>query len=186
MTKNERGFTIVELMIAATVFSVMLMLVAGSVVRFTSNFQKGLVETSTQNAARSVLDTVSQDLQFSGSHFGVITPGQSYCLGSTKYEATLGQQLEDQTPHVLVQTRGTGSGCTGVGSTSQEMLSPHMRLTKFTIVESGNLYTVTVKVAYGDNDLLDNPSSSDPVCRAVKGSQFCAVRELSTTVQRRL
>jgi len=235
--RQEKGFTIVELMIATLVFSVILLVAAGTVVRFTSNFQKGVTQTATQNAARSTVDLISQQLQFIGDGNGFsklslpsggITKG--YCIQGTQYSYILGRELQDQVPYVLVEKRGTGDNCTGQpqdllsGSVSgSELLSPHMRLAKFTVINDADpndaadgsnnplLYKINIKVVYGDDDLLcvsgvtdgsaRDCSSGQPLanvsslsesdlgklqCKTQRGSQFCAVSELSTTVQRRV
>src|SRR3546814_319417 len=117
MTKNRQsGFTIIELMIATMVFSVLLLVAATTVDRFTKNFQKGLTETNTQNVARSVIDNISQTVQFEGTPNPLASPPDNlsftgYCIGSTKYSYVLGDQLEDQIPHALIEEQNTGSSC---------------------------------------------------------------------------
>ena len=71
-----------------------------------------------------------------------------------------------------------------------------MRLAKLTVTpeSNNNLYDITVRIVYGDDDLVQSPAhpgtpnASDPNmnCLAARGSQFCAVSELSTTVEKRL
>lgn len=68
-----------------------------------------------------------------------------------------------------------------------ELLGNKMRLEKFEINNLGpNLYGISVKVAYGDDDTLDNPYDPDTV--ACKGDlsrqKFCSVDSLSTSVYR--
>lgn len=211
--KKQRGFTIVELMIATIVFSVIMLVAAGTVVRFTTSFQRGLTQTTTQNTARSVVDTLSQSLQFYGDDYSNL--GNGYCIGSTSYSYVLGRQLsESGQRHVLMEQKdGLPMGC---GSTAQnlaanpanpagqELLAPDMRLARLSITpRSDGLFDLTVKVVYGDDDLLCSPtvgncnsgnpltpaqlqSNSDLQCKGRKGSQFCAVSEITTTIQRRV
>jgi hypothetical protein len=79
-----------------------------------------------------------------------------------------------------------------------------MRLTKFSITENGSMVTVTARVAYGDNEVFCNgavlstcdtnaalanvTTTPDLICKPAKriAAQFCAVSEISSTVQRRL
>src|SRR6185437_9676288 len=65
------GFTIVELMIAAAIFSLVLILLSYGVIRFNQAYYGGLVQSSTQNAARSIIDNISQAIQLDG---GTISP----------------------------------------------------------------------------------------------------------------
>lgn len=178
---RQGGFTIIELMIATLIFSVIMLVAAGTVVRFTNNFQKSLAQSSTQNAARSTVDLISQQLQFIGNGngfrpLGPPPPGGSisrgYCIQGTKFSYVLGRQLQDQVPNVLMQQDGTGDGCGGFaqdlssGSVAgKELLAPHMRLAKFEIVNDADdggidgsnnplLYRIQVKVVFGADDLL--------------------------------
>jgi hypothetical protein len=48
------------------------------------------------------------------------------------------------------------------------------------------LYSIDVRVVYGDDDLLINPTATNATCKVGSGSQFCAVSELSTVVQQRI
>lgn len=218
----QKGFTIIELMMATMVFSVIMLVAAGTVVRFTANFQKGITQSTTQASARALTDSVSQQLQFVGSSSGyrqLATPGgttyKGQCILGTKYSYNLGQQ-QTESNKVLVEEPGKGEGCGGTATnlssatSGNVLLPPNMRLAKFNINKEGDLYKVSIKVVYGDDDLLcvdgvqdgsgrdcanqmqsmtigSNPSDLEKLqCKSTKGSQFCAVSEISTTVQNRL
>jgi type II secretory pathway pseudopilin PulG len=213
---DSSGFTIVELMISTIVFSVIMLLVAGAVVRFTANFQRGTTQTTTQNVARSVMDEVSQSLQFS-TGYAELTPN-GYYVNPQQYSYALGKQIVSDGNHALVSRPASSPGnpqdlSAGVSADSKELLIPGMRLARFDIDQRGMLFSITVRVVYGDADLLcvegstsggaADCNSTDPMndegvlalskedkgklqCKAQKGSQYCAVSELSTTVQRRI
>lgn len=235
--KQSEGFTIIELMMATMVFSVIMLIAAGTVVRFTNNFQKGVTQSTTQGVARGLVDNISQQLQFVGSMSGFRklaapegTSYKGYCIHGTRYSFVLGKQLEREVQNVLVEDSGMGEGCGGVarnlssGVSGNELLAPNMRLAKFEVINDADpgdeadgssnprLYKVKVKVVYGDDDLLcvdGAPVGSEKDCSNTKasmsnvsalnqnelnrlscktqiGSQFCAVSEISTTVQNRL
>lgn len=237
INQRQDGFTVIELMIATLVFSVILLVAAGTVVRFTTNFQRGVTQTTTQHAARSTIDLISQQLQFIGdgngfSKLSLASGGTSkgYCIQGAQYSYLLGRELQDQVPYVLVEKRGMGDNCTGQpqdllsGSVSgNELLGAHMRLAKFKVINDADpddtadgssnplLYKINIKVVYGDDDLLCVSGVNDGSardcnstaaltnvsglsegdlgnlqCKNQRGSQFCAVSELSTTVQRRV
>lgn len=219
---SQHGFTIVEMMMATLVFSVIMLVAAGTVVRFTSNFQRGVTASTTQNTARSIIDTVSQSLQLYGDDFSRIDNSSGmpvgYCVGSTMYSFILGRQMADGGQrHVLIEQKeglpiGCGSSALNLAGNpanppGQELLAPDMRLAKFEIVPQGDgLFRLTIKVAYGDNDLLCSPTAgncnsetelgagdfsnqdilNDLQCKGTKGSEYCAVSEITTTIQRRV
>lgn len=214
--KNLKGFTIIELMVATMVFSVVLLLITLGVIRFNQAYYRGLTQSSTQNAARSIMENIAQAIQFSGdqvtSPIGTSGSGASvgFCIGNQRYSYLLGWQLVDggvdvskhQTNHAAVMDMsGNCSGLNaqnmqGSGVTGTELLSPKMRVAKLNVspvAGSNRLYKIIIRVVYGDDDLLISPSGASPAaiapdatCKGGAGSQFCAASELSTIVQKRI
>lgn len=207
------GFTIIELLVATLVFSVVMLVIAIGVMQFNHVYYAGMTQSNTQNAARAIIENISQAVQFSGEQVtSPIAMGGSetgFCIGNDRYSYLLGWQLVDsapsasnhQTNHALVMdTPGDCSGMSAQDFTqplaagSTELLSPHMRISKLSVTPvsgSNDLYKIDVRVVYGDDDLLRSPSGGGPtaadvVCQTGSGSQFCAISELSTVVQRRI
>jgi prepilin-type N-terminal cleavage/methylation domain-containing protein len=210
-SQREKGFTIVELMIATSVFAVVLLVATLGILQITRVYFKGVTETTTQNVARSVMDTVAQAVQFSGGNVlptiaGTATPTspRAFCIGNQRFSYDLGYQLKDSSPnvtnhqayHVLAvdnyagctQTAAQSLNTAALASGSRELISPNMRLTKFTVESQGdNLYKITIRIAYGDDDLLSNPTDPNAICKGVRaGTQFCSISELSTIVVKRV
>lgn len=206
--KKQHGFTIVELMIATMVFSVILLVVTMGILQITRVYFKGVTESNTQNTARSVIDTISQAIQFSGgpvtttSGSGTPSSPKAFCVGDTRFTYDTGWQLEDSSPdntkhqayHALAMdtfancNQSTPQPLDQPSISGRELLSPHMRLANVSVTNVGsNLYKVTVRVIYGDDDLLDNPTAPDANCKGISaGTQFCSVSELSTVVVKRV
>lgn len=206
---GRQGFTIVELLVALAVFSVVLLVVTVGIMQISRMYYKGLTESNTQAAARGIVDTVAQAIQFTGGNVidtpAGVTPGNSYdfCVNNQEFSYRPGYQLTDGTPGshqtnhaIVVRTVANCSGPSGQimsgAVTGRELLSPNMRLSNM-VVDSlgGNLYKVQVRVVYGDSDLLRSPSSpaspngdlaTDASCRGDAGRQFCAVADISTVV----
>lgn len=244
---NAAGFTIIELLIATLIFSLVLILVTTGVMQFTRQYYKGVISSSTQNTARAIIDDVTRTIQFNTGSFYTLTsttltpntdpsaPALGYCIGETKrYSFRLNAQVTEgtadsnlhQSNHALI-TDGV-SGCTTATPAldvrsrdiltnpdiqtgrallyPRELLGQRMRLSKFKIETVPNMvgtYTVTVRVIYGDDDMLCTPSipdscvnrstAPDPLtdigslkCKSTIGNQFCAVSELTTTVKKRV
>lgn len=201
LTGDNRGFTIIELMMATLVFSTVLLIVTVGIIQITRVYYKGLNEASTQDTARSVMDTISQAIQFSGATVSGTTasaPGAStsFCVGNQQFSYKLGYQLVDSSPGTNQTTKAlwqsTTSGCTGnpaAAATGVEMLSSKMRLSSLTVTQVNgdpNIWKVSVRVAFGDDDLLNNPTSTTATCKGNSGGQFCSVSELTTTVVKRV
>ena len=65
-----------------------------------------------------------------------------------------------------------------------------MRISKLQVERmpgTADTWRVTVRVVYGDNDLLNNPTAEDASCKvSISGSQYCAQAELTTYVKKRI
>jgi prepilin-type N-terminal cleavage/methylation domain-containing protein len=210
--QNARGFTIVELMMATLVFSVILLLVTLGIIQVNRVYYKGVTEANTQAVARNIMDTVSQAIQFNGGNITPVPtptgPGagsvQYVCVGNQEFVYIPGYQLVTGSPGVhqtkqsLLQKTITGScAVPSPPYSGRELLSPNMRLSTFTVSQvpgSTKLYYVEVRITYGDDSVLNNPIStvSTPAasatsCKGVQaGNQFCSVSDLSTTVEKRV
>lgn len=203
--QRSQGFTIVELMIATAVFSVLLIVITVGILQVSRVYYKGVTESNTQNTARSIMDTVAQAIQFSGGDVTTTvsgpTPGNTYafCVGNAYFRYIVGRQLADspgsgQTYHAFVQDNTAGCDPSSPASINQatvsgrELLAPNMRLSKLDVTAVGaNLYRVEVRVVYGDDDLLQDPNGPGARCiSATQGTQFCAVSNLSTVVTKRV
>lgn len=211
---NSRGFTIVELMVATTVFTVIMVTVASVLVMFANSQKKAINETAVQNVTREFVDRVAQSLQFEGKSVAAISNAdgtQGYCIGTTRYSYALGRQITSSSPHAAMVDRST-IGCGGAaqalrtGSTfaGTELLSDGMRVANFNVSNDGQgLYTIQLRVVFGADDLLCSQAVSgsctsnstmsaanlarpDLECKVGADSRFCAASELSSTVRSRL
>lgn len=217
MTRSRRaqgGFTIIELLIATLVFSMVLILITLGIMQFTKSYYKGINQSRTQNAARTIIENIAQSIQFSGDLVtSPITPGPNdsvgFCIGSQRFSYRPGFQLVDaapdstlrQTRHALLQDNAGSCGGAraqdlGGDPTGTELLTPGMRVSKLSVDRIGttDIYRVSIRVVFGDVDLVYSPSNDprgaaapDAACRAgFSGSQFCASSELSTIAKKRI
>lgn len=203
---NQKGFTIMELMIATIVFGVVLLTITVAIMQFTRVYYKGITESTTQDTTRTIIDQIAQGIQFSGGTVTTTatnpTAGGSYafCVGNTQYSFTTGYQMEDgptanQTYHALVSR--VVAGCTAASPaqnvrsasvTGRELLAPHMRIARLQVTNvKDNIYKVSLRVVYGDDDVLNNPRAANASCKTISiGGQFCAVTDITTTVVKRV
>lgn len=214
--RRQAGFTIIELLIATLIFSLVLLLITVGIMTFTKVYFKGLNQSKVQNAARVIIETVGQAIQFSGGDVTVpidarnANGSQGFCVADKRFSFLPGYQLVDappdaqldQTRHALVMDEP--GNCGGLPAQDvrgnpdgTELLSHGMRVSKLEVEQlSDSLYRVTVRIVYGDNDLLYSPSNEndpngarapDAACRfGFSGAQFCATSELSTIVNKRV
>jgi prepilin-type N-terminal cleavage/methylation domain-containing protein len=206
---QQSGFTIVELMIATVVFSVVLLITTVAVIFVTKSYLKGDNEAATQDIARSVMTSITQDIQFNRSVSVIIPPagGTSnyYCIGNHVYVYQIGQEIPNSEQHALLvfatscpsnltsppgSTYAADLKSGNVGATvAQELLAQNMRLGQLSITKlpgTGNGYQVSITVAYGADDLLTGVGANYSCKSQTFGGQFCAVSTLTTTVTSRI
>lgn len=188
---GEQGFTLIELLISSAVFSVILLLCTYGLIQIGNTFYKGRTVTNTQNAARSVMDNVSQAIQYGGRD---VRPSPqvvdtntkdkgAFCTGKVRYRYQKNQVKDTASAWgLIVDDQGATCNEDANKGNAKELLGQNMRITELVIRQVGDNYTINLSIAYGDDDLLD----ANNKCKVGAGNQFCATATLSTTVQRRI
>jgi prepilin-type N-terminal cleavage/methylation domain-containing protein len=104
-TRNQTGFTIVELLIATTVFTIILIAASASLIQIGRMYNKGVISSRTQQAARTITDALTQSIQFSNGEvttFGPVinkpVPTQVLCVGTVRYTFVLNAQQNNEVP----------------------------------------------------------------------------------------
>lgn len=205
--KNHSGFTILELLVATTILSVILLIVTSVIISIGGLYSKGINQTRVQDDVRNITDEVSQQLQLSAitEQSGVDTsysvPINVYCIGNTRYSYVLDTQIGGHLDGGIsgpiltdVLWRDNPTTCQPTqaadllappSDSGAELLAPNSELTAFNVTGTSP-YTIAVGVAYGSPTLLINPMSITATCQTTSGDQFCATSSLTTTVDNRL
>ncbi len=213
--KPQKGFTIIELLVATTVFSIILLIATAGILQISRTYYQGVLQARTQETARTIADEIGESMRFSiGSYApGAVVNGPDidasnsatgyFCLGTRRYTYAIDRQLKaspnggKQKAHVLWVDQPVG-GCGSAEnldspvSDGRELLSENMRLTRLSIQPAPgalpDTYRIDIGVAYGDDDLLDFVSGGQTkYCKeAATGREFCAVSNVSLTVTKRL
>lgn len=208
MSINTRGFTLIELMIAITIFSVLLLTAGTTVTQISRLYYKGVIISRTQNASRSIIDDISQTFQFSNGQVVTANDGgqvNSICIGQVRFTYILNKQVSATSPHALWRDKIDSAGSCGAnmpdlssqnpggGADGKELLETGMRLKTFSVSQPGadpldDVYDINVAIIYGDDDLIEFSSPSTPEnCKGgVTGSQWCALSALNTQIYSRV
>lgn len=108
---KQAGFTIVELMIAISVLSVVLLLTTVGIVRVGEAYYKGITQANTQQAARNILNDIVENIEYGGLTGTGLTPApydivglyggtysvNVYCLGFQRYTYVTNYRLAANT-----------------------------------------------------------------------------------------
>jgi prepilin-type N-terminal cleavage/methylation domain-containing protein len=145
--KNQSGFTIVELMIALSVLSVLLIMSSVLLIQIGRIYSKGVNLANIQNTNRNVVHDIGSALEFGGQQpitgsetylpaGGDAVTVNSFCLDTTRYSYVVGQQEAispdyhpstgaPQTYHVLWEdTMKTNDNCFPMDITKQVPTDP--------------------------------------------------------------
>lgn len=192
---QQNGFTIVELMIATLVFSMILTIIAAGVMSFSKAYYHGVYVSETQNAARNVVDTITQSIQFgSGASTGVQydnSASKSYfCAGGYAFvfrQFELYRKSDANTVGLYMQPTNhcTSAPAFNAGSGGKQLLGDRMRIISLSLSGVGNIYNINVRMGYGDDDLFPAPMTATMQCNDGAGSEYCAVVSLSATAKER-
>ena len=185
MIKNNKGFTIIELMIASVAFATLIILITVAVMQVARVYYKGINTGNTENVTRNIVQYASKSIQFSNSVL-VSTNNTSVagskigwtCIGNQTYIYSEGSALSATSaswPNNVGLVYLTTNSCPSSSTLSnlinrgQELLGLNMRLTNFQISNVSNrLYNINVEVAFGNASSLCDSSISP-----ISGSGGC-------------
>ena len=176
--KNQKGFTIIELLIASVAFTVILVLVTTIVIQVSKIYYKGVVLSNTQNVDSTIIQDVSKDIQF-GSNSSNLQISKKiagnieiYCIGDNVFIFNPGQEFVSPGTNIGL-LYGSSLPCSSISPTKidvinyinnygfHELLNPMMRVINFSInnnLPNGLLYGINIGIAFGSDQSLCNTS----------------------------
>jgi prepilin-type N-terminal cleavage/methylation domain-containing protein len=209
---SQSGFTIIELLVATTIFSIVLVIIVASFLQVGRMFYKGVSINNTNEATRTLTDDIVNDIRFAKSssyndpkNDTSAVPGVTkkfFCVGQHRYTYILGVKVKDTdvsgasaTAHNMnagVIQDFTGGKCVDAnsepGTNPNQVLGPDMRLNALDVVKnaSGNSVRVHAHVLfYGVDDRVFNPdvnSASASCSGELLSTQFCATSDIDTNI----
>lgn len=189
-SNNSQGFTIIELMIATAVFSVVLLLCATALITIGNMYRRGITSSAAQETARQIMSQLQNDIQYSSGEFHsleAITGYKGFCVGNNRYVMKEGTPSNTYTSLTVENINNCSALALSEPSASaKEMLGVNMRLLE-TVAEEDPIapsaVLLVVNVAFGDYDLLNSVNKN---CNGGPGSQFCATSKLVSNASKRI
>lgn len=192
-SKSSHGFTIIELLIATTVFSVVLLVFLSAFLRISELFYKGVNMSNTQEDARIVMQDITDDIQFSQQ-----TPfvtANYFCIGIHRYTVNYGQQVTASVHGIYRED--IQAGCpppSTPGINGVELLDTGMQVNKLSVSSPcvNQRCTISMHIIFYGNDstVLYSPSGASPAASATdaectgpaNSTQYCASADYNATV----
>lgn len=203
---RSSGFTILEILIATMVFTIVLMLCVTVVTRLGQLYFKGVTTAQIQDLTRSLSDEFSQQIQF-GSTLPIpdsISGGDPddpliFCVGDNRYRAIMNKKLGDVDSVLKRESYSGACVTTDTGfDDATELAINNMRILKLSVIRSVTdpfIWSINIRLALGESDIFEYPDGDAETpavyglasCKSgILGSQFCATSELSSTILRRV
>lgn len=210
--RHQAGFTIAEILVATAIFSIVLLVALAGFLQIGHIFYKGVSLAQTQEVANHIFQDINGNFQTAAnvsppqSNNGY----QYFCVGNTRYTYRLGNEVNlggspDHSPSgsfgilkdILPGSSACAAPCSDTGvvicnppnvelNNPTELLGEKMRVSNFSIANPNasalNLYSVSIVIAYGDDDVLDQSTPTAPFCKGNVGDEFCAVSQINTAV----
>lgn len=186
---NGRGFTLIELMIATTVFSVVLLLAMTGFFQIGRIFYKGVSITQSQDVVNQIGLDISESIEGAPK----VSPLTDYksmqyiCIGKYRYTIDVNRRVDVGSTNTFTtgqigmvkDTMNSDNSCAPpclpnptVCAPSElawnkpvELLGDNMRVESFAVAPLGSIsndyYTVNMIISYGDNDLLTYTTPGD-------------------------
>jgi prepilin-type N-terminal cleavage/methylation domain-containing protein len=190
---KQSGFTLVELMISMTVFSVIMLISTYLFIQINRFYTKGITSVRLQDSARNIITDISSQIQFTtaGLVKGTTADGfNTVCIGNKQYFYKT--NMRNSLAQSYLYSKAVGSNCSDISGDKKDLMPIGARLLAFGIDNPGgsNLYNINIRLIYGDDDLIDKsagPAAYDQwKCSNDRGSEFCTWTSLATTVFRRI
>jgi prepilin-type N-terminal cleavage/methylation domain-containing protein len=174
--KKQSGFTIIELLVATTIFSIVLMVILASFLQIGRMYYKGISVNNTQEAARSIIENLTNDIRLSSGYQdgGIYAGAHYFCLGLHRYIYNINHipitstDITNPTPTVpkgvVVSTIGGScqSPAVSAGSKPQQLLGPDMQLNDMSVTPMAGMYRIHVHIIFYGSDKTVFNSTANP------------------------
>jgi prepilin-type N-terminal cleavage/methylation domain-containing protein len=207
---KNKGFTIVELMIAITVFSTAMVLVLAGVILISRQYQQASNRVAIEEATRNIHQQIGDAIRFSGANsIKPLNPatGQwwAMCVGNlmfvypsntpftvdaNAFDTSLAEGLYIKQGVSCVEGNVNVSSPLPPLPPIINLLPSGAKVTRFSV--NGTTGNITTTFAKSPGDLLNIPSSTDlepgkVSCNAIiTGREFCAAVSMQSTVNGRV
>jgi prepilin-type N-terminal cleavage/methylation domain-containing protein len=192
---KHRGFTIIELMIAMTVFSAAMVIVLAGVIVISRQYQQASNRVAMEEATRNIHQQIGDSIRFSGVSVTNSSPSGDWvatCVGnlmfvypiSTPFAGSI-DQFNSRNSGLFVKQDGDCNVPADVGpSGAVNVLPGGAKVTRFSVTDTEILTTF----AKSPGDLLTIPASGGQVtCNiTITGREFCAAVSMQSSVVRRV
>lgn len=192
---NKSGFTIVELMISISVFSVVIILASAAIITVGRQYQFGVSKTRLLDASRELNQKISQDIAYSGGEkksVADLPAGYTgFCIGSTAYiwvPYTVSPDNFDWAKNKF-RTADLSTGGCNHSSFKSRLINPFPNNVVVTALDIGTTspYQYNSRFVLADGtDLFVGKNPNNSCITQQAGGSYCAVVDMNSTITRKV
>lgn len=194
LKSSQKGFTILELMIAIAVMGVTLLLVTMGVIQVSRYYQQAQTKTALLNANRELHQKFAQDLQYSGyvplgtTASPLTKSGYNIaCVGTTRYIWKANSFTDNFFGTDTITSEGQCTTNNIDTTVTSSPMPPNTRVTKFELTQVNGFYQLTTRfIAANNTDLFTGNDYTKDCIGVAFGGSFCATGQLSSTLVRKV
>lgn len=198
---KQAGFTIVETMIAISVFTVLALLTTLVVIQIGRSYQLAATKTQLLDASRQVHATFTQTVQYGAdvsSSVGTASGFNVWCAGTTRFA----WKVSDSSHYYTYTSAGGGSlysdtvagpnACSSAfaPNSAKRLLPPQSFVTEFVpqqVTGNPNLYSLSTRFGVGTPDMFSGNDVVNGSCLSgLVGVEFCAVVQYDSSALKRI
>ena len=210
--QSSKGFTLVELMLATTFFSFVMLFTVLGFMQINRTYHRGVLQKDIQNATRVVVEDIADQIRSaSAGSISVerVTDGDSnyrLCIGSVRYGFSqhIGTTSSDNTFHYeifntpppdnsvmfLARDPDPSHACDSpidrFSAGTVSLLDLNLLVQYIDLEQIGTTNTYRLTVVISTDDLTDFETFGlDAKCRVGASDQFCFVSKLETAITTR-
>lgn len=202
-TNPQRGFTLVELLLAMTFIAFLLLFIVSAILQATRLYVKGQAIRQINQSGRQVMTSLKDDLRYAKPVY--VADKHRLCVSGTTYvwntespanPVFLNKYMSDpigtglsSTPLRFVSVKDPlGALCLTSDpidpSRASDIIGASVTLLKFSLSQQGGLWQVSLILSTnGDNTAVPGPTPSGYMCNPM--NEFCAFGDFTTTVYTR-
>jgi prepilin-type N-terminal cleavage/methylation domain-containing protein len=178
---SQKGFTIIELMIASMVFSVLIIMVSAVTLGVAKQYQKATYTAQLNDSSRNVHQTLSQTIGYGGEYDKLenLNGYYGFCSGKTRifYKPSTSSSINSGLyKDILDDTEDCSTSIPNAVDFGVENLLPKNGfVTNLSIdsIGSGNTYNVSTTFKVGTADMFVDSDIAKNCLPTLKGGDFC-------------
>jgi len=189
MTKDRRGFTLVELLLSMAFFSFILLFITTGFIIISRAYNKGLTVKLVQDEGRGLIEQLTREIRVAGSA-SIITDNVNKCLelNGYRYYWSVPISTDAGSPGRLYREEGKKCLSSPITTSGGESVLDDRVGVQFIevnrVANSSSTYAITIVLSTSEVDILEG-SGEDAACTTDLGGQYCDIVKFSTVVNAR-